>query len=394
MELLRPVRSVRRATTQSDLADERRMNRACGPGPKWYRRIRVDQFVLRSGALLGVVLAGLGGVGVTRAHAAMDFSWSQVKQFVPFAEFDSVGMSASGRIMAAADSCALWVSTNSGRAWTQRLSVHGPPVDCGYADNSMHWNVGISRSGQHMAVAGNHGMWTSTDRGKSWSLVENSRYYVWTGLAVSGDGSTIVGATCEDRNRRVMISTDFGKSWDESDPNSGGIVTPYFADSCYGLPAVSDDGKVVMVVLSYGLNEGAAGLFRSTDSGATWNLVATPTPPNAVFAMGGDGRTVLMPAWTPSADWGLVISSDTGLSWNDVSAPLLNNGHIWNFHITANGRYVTAAVDDGYVGSIDGGFTWKPLMDQFNAWDIAVSGNGQVALGATTHSGLWVGRSK
>ena len=104
-----------------------------------------------------------------------------------------------------------------------------------------------------------------------------------------------------------------------------------------------------------GTNSGsAAGVFRTTDAGATWSLVRPGGVVGAPLVVGG---TIW---WLMELGGGVISSADGGATWTEMPA----NGEIYKYAVSLlglpDGRLATIG-EQHVVVSGDGGTTWTPV---------------------------------
>lgn len=160
------------------------------------------------------------------------------------------------------------------------LDLHGFAVD--------------PRDPRHLwaAVAG-RGLYSSTDGGRSFTVVSKEIGGDVMALAIAPDGRILAG----DMRRGLLVSRDAGKTWE-----------PTLAEGVMGLAINPDDPETVVA--------SGRGIFLSTDGGETWKRVRPVSP--------GAGPA----AWAPSDpktgyvvgfDRTLYRTTDAGASWQPVS---------------------------------------------------------------------------
>lgn len=138
------------------------------------------------------------------------------------------------------------------------------------------------------------------------------------------------------------------------------------ANGPYGAP-VSD-----MVVTSNGtfLVASNAGLFRSTDSGATWSRV-TVVAQNSLFSdleVASSGTIYLTTTFKSPSVNGLYSSTDNGATWSNVAGAGLPTGSLKKVKATASGKlYFLYASSTSLYRSTDGGANFSQLPNTFSS---------------------------
>lgn len=194
----------------------------------------------------------------------------------------------------------------------------------------------------------------STNGGTSWWQASSEPSGVSAGgtIAVAADGSAVVWAP---GGAAVSVSTDFGSSWSASSGiPTGAIVRSDRVNpkTFYGLSGgtfyVSTDGGASFTAAAANLPSGAAfkpvpgaegdvwlagstGLWRSTDSGATFSAVSTvDSAENVGFGKAASGATypAVYLIGTVGGTHGVYRSDDTGASWVRINDDAHQYGNI------------------------------------------------------------------
>jgi len=255
----------------------------------------------------------------------------------------------SGRIVASAHT-GLHVSTDRGDTWRAVAELPGAILtlvgdgkillagmhDTGIwksADAGETWedvSNGISARGfaqlasvgKFYALGPQEGLWVSEDRGVSWrSLTDLLAYLPLTCFAAGPDGALLVGSQQEG----ILRSTDEGATWQvvHSGP---GIQAIAIAPDGIGL-AGTIGGK----------------LFASYDKGATWDIAESPCENQAILAIvpsstyeqdhtvlmgsslvspgAGDARVILWRSTNSGATWRQITAQNTDARWLDIAMP-------------------------------------------------------------------------
>jgi predicted secreted protein len=192
-------------------------------------------------------------------------------------------------------------------------------------------------------VAGNYysggetakAIYYSDDEGESWLASSVSLNH--TGIFGFARGASYWVAACKGR----VIRSVAGATWT--------VVTP----SLWG--TVSRGGVAVDPITGTFLACNSVSVFRSTDSGATWAIVLSPTqsPIKVAFKPGSRAVVVGVDSGTNLRTW---VSDDNGLTWTDLGASVA----LGNVQTLVYGDGYFAFTDDNYntVTSDDDGGTW------------------------------------
>lgn len=154
-------------------------------------------------------------------------------------------------------------STDGGASWQPvpndlpGLDLHAFTVDPADADHA--W-----------AFVAGHGLFESTDRGRSWELLRPGN---WGSLAAyrSGDATSLVALS----EQGLQRSDDGGRTWQMIGRPGGQLAT---------LAAAPDGGALYAGT--------TLGVERSTDGGATWSATAFDEGAAIALAVSSDGSTV------------------------------------------------------------------------------------------------------
>lgn len=196
------------------------------------------------------------------------------------------------------------------------------------------------------------------------------------GLAASSNGSIIYAIVANTADVGILKSVNGGVTYNTSNP-SGSAGTSWFFTSI----ACSSDGTIVYACYL------GQGLYKSVDSGATWNYVyqlgqALPggaaNPENSIFgydagnvdqvACDATGTILIM---TTNACATIYLSNDGGVSWTDVYvvpnySPTPNTAN--PLAMNATGSVMYAAFNNSMdsnnykiLTSVDMGVTWNVI---------------------------------
>ncbi|HET6400116.1 MAG TPA: T9SS type A sorting domain-containing protein [Candidatus Kapabacteria bacterium] len=214
-------------------------------------------------------------------------------------------------ILRSSDSGTTWITANSGLPYTYgyhsvlSLGVSGTKVLAG-------------TSGQGVFVTANFGStWLPSNTGLTNSIVR----------ALTASGSTLLAGT----DAGVSISRDNGMNWSDARIDSGGFLM-------YCVLAKEPD-----------MFAGTKGLFRSTDSGATWMSAGLTN--ELVYSVASIGGYLLA-----STDSGIFRSTDSGMDWTSMNA-VLDSNTIGSFVVS--GTNVFASATYGIFLSRDSGRSWN-----------------------------------
>jgi photosystem II stability/assembly factor-like uncharacterized protein len=168
----------------------------------------------------------------------------------------------------------LFVTTDRGASWTH---LPGPPPALATELNSLL----LASNGVLYAGCAPEGfLMGSSDGGQDWFVAGHFAEAIVAWTLVEGPPGTLWAGTT--RGTGIFRTTDWGLSWEQlTDFRSGSEVydTPSIASILPGADGVHFAG---MVMRGHG---STGGIFRSTDDGATWELVFEAHPLNGVWAL-------------------------------------------------------------------------------------------------------------
>jgi hypothetical protein len=222
-------------------------------------------------------------------------------------------------------------STNNGVNWIVRTS------------SPKNWSsCGTNTNGQYMiACVKNEFIYVSSNYGHSWSVKLNDTGRNWTGVSVNSSGNYMIACssgniTSSIDTGYIFISDDFGNTWSYANWQS---------ISCN----LEGDLVIAAIKNSY--------LYRSADSGATWNPIITSGLYNwssLCHSKKKYNNNYIICATVYNGY--IYISYDSGVSWN-----VSNTIRYWiNVKMSENGQYIIAAETNGYLHfSKDAGSNWN-----------------------------------
>jgi photosystem II stability/assembly factor-like uncharacterized protein len=310
-----------------------------------------------------IVYAGTDTQGIYKSTDD-GLSWSAANNGIERASIRDIIVSGGNLLAASSSTCSnfnnVFKSTDNGETWSGTTGLAGRivhsfaiknssvwatfaalPNESGIArstDNGNTWQVVpsiITNAGESIVsdnaiiVAEDNFIWRSTDDGTSWDVVEQ---FALTGIGSFGKaGTKLFGAA----RTGIQTSTDNGASW-TFEPFSNGAYS------------FSSNGSTIYL----GSN---SKVFKSTDLGATWIDVSTGLGHGTVDALLFDGSTLF--AGTPADAAGIYKSTNGGASWDPAGAGMPVGKTIRS--LISFGAYVFAGTEgDGIYRSSDHGDTW------------------------------------
>jgi hypothetical protein len=256
----------------------------------------------------------------------------------------------------------------------------------------------IVQGAADVSVAPNGAQTFDYDRGQlGWRPLAATPPVAWSQLAMSGDGTALVGMS---GNSGLYRSGDSGATWSR--------LTGMTAQQLEAM-AMSSDGSVI--------NVGAwgNGFWYSTDSGTTWAQANNGPQYPTALAMSADGTKLF--EVDDSNNWPFTSSTDSGADWSTVgNAPgyivslacsadcssvfaVDEYGGVWGYRASswtqlttlassgrvassADGTTVVITVSSGpIVYSHDAGVTWQSASLPVEPWyPVAISADGTTML--------------
>ncbi len=267
----------------------------------------------------------------------------------------------AGRVIAASDEAGVFCSSDAGTTWSQIGSQFS---GCGSA------SLVAKDSTLFLAGCMPGGVFRSTDFGSTWIRSVNGLVDTMVIMLAPSD-SGILAVTWSG----VYRSTDMGLSWNFLDsarlamsPNFVTLGNKWFMPG-QGVARSSDNGLTwvnqnvglrmadinTVAVCSNGpdlLALTRAGVFRSTDSGSTWEgAEVNPLEIAGFTAFGGK-------LFIGSSGGGVLASSDNGTTWSFADSGLTTKYATYVMTILADSQYVFVGTDTGVFRSSDTGRTW------------------------------------
>lgn len=274
------------------------------------------------------------------------------------------------------------VSTNGGASWAWLPAEGLPP-------GGQH--LAIDPATRRLFLAGaSYGLYVSDDLGAHWRHVDAVPAVYATGLVMEAAGDVIYVATVRGLYRVPMSDPDAATAIHLGDPAPLPV-------SVYRIALDPSDASTVYATAleGYGVLN-AYRVFRSTDSGETWERITAEDDIEWRYLVAVDAAgdlyaadtqtmwrfakatqtwetwtvpelfhpTILLanprrPGWLYVANAGWAgYSTDGGRSWTRIAA---GTGGFWSLSIAPNGSDLAGGSNDGAFASSDGGVTWRML---------------------------------
>ncbi|MEL6536086.1 MAG: T9SS type A sorting domain-containing protein [Bacteroidota bacterium] len=214
------------------------------------------------------------------------------------------------------------------------------------------------------------GIWKTTDKGANWSnLTPDLPNLAVTTLAMASSNTDIIYAGTGEgfgngdaiRGDGIFKSEDHGVTWEQIESTAGNSDF-FFVNKILVNPA--DENEL--------LSANNAGLYRSTDGGASWTEVLDP--PARVQDLDVDPNNWNR-QYASVNSYGVYRSDDAGLTWEDISEglPSLNSGasvaarfEMAISPVNPNKIFLSTEMrgeNDAVFFTNDGGDTWNQFSD-------------------------------
>jgi photosystem II stability/assembly factor-like uncharacterized protein len=241
-------------------------------------------------------------------------------------------------------------------------------------DGGQSWQEGVLDYGEH----GFH-EWGAIKKMK-FSLTKSERV-----VGVQGDIECIDANECAQNGHGVVFSDDGGLSWQPSNLQNGMALELIYAP----------DGSAYISVYP-------GDLYRSTDDGETWELIAQNITPGMTPNSDPELGAPVLTSLAADADklyagflrGGIMLSEDGGANWRVASSGMLPETSVFDLVADAahEGVVYAASNDAGVYRSTDGGESWAAINDGLltrAGVSLALSDDGTVLYLATTGGGVF-----
>ncbi|MFN8340679.1 MAG: FG-GAP-like repeat-containing protein [Cyclobacteriaceae bacterium] len=251
----------------------------------------------------------------------------------------------------------VYYSNNGGINWNNPAAVK-PTADGFFS---------LVTSGQTVYAVGSDGVYSCADRGDSWKLILGN-------LPATNYG----GILSMDSGGNLWLFNPYNRqAWYTSNPTNASPTWTLGGDLPYSYSpyaAVADSPSTLYVSVE------SLGVFKSTDTGATWNPVNngfTALQPTDIFST-QNGR-LLVAAGT----YGYFYSIDDGVNWSYNNSTGANM--VVNKFLQLPGNVILAA-GLGVASSGDNGSTWT-VQSSANSYQFIGSANGTTVYLANLYNG-------
>jgi photosystem II stability/assembly factor-like uncharacterized protein len=294
-------------------------------------------------------------------------SWTLVSTGLPNLCYVET-LTISGSNIFAVTQKGLFVSNNDGSSWTENT-------------NGNYWTTASPTNGTFIKrvnniIADGTNVYALTNEGDVFKTIDNGAS--WTNVSFSQIGFNTIGATANNgakifagTGNNLYFSTDKGVTWTESSGLPNGYVN-----------TVAANGSTIVV-----------GFFNrtyiSTDNGVTWKNKNTGIRELEVYSMSTDGANTYATSFfdvflsTNNGANGIKKSVDDGATWTNINLGFTN---VTVTGIVINGTTLIASTyGRGVFYSEDNGNNWRPANQGLTNYYIQkLNVNGNYLLAGTT----------
>ena len=238
----------------------------------------------------------------------------------------------------------IYVSTNSGATWQAADAPQAGWTSAAASPDGVNWLAACQNTGPA------NGIYRSTNSGQSWVQVTSWLTNIWSAVAGSADGGTLVAADPGGGfiPARLFTSTNAGVNW---------TATMNSYDNWSSL-AASKDGTKWMATSRYQVG----GVYFSGDGAQTWTQTTAPGLAWSSVACSADGRQWL----AAQQGVGVYLSTNSGATWTKTMAPTADWTGVAS---SADGTRLVAVADNGPIySSTNSGLDWTDSGAPTNYW--------------------------
>ncbi len=274
----------------------------------------------------------------------------------------------------------VWKSTNGGNTWTPltdkwTVSSIGSVAVADSDPNVVY--VGTGESCIRSNISPGDGVYKSTDAGKTWKNIGLRDSQAISKVVVHPKNADIVYVAAlghpwgPNTERGVFRTMDGGKTWEKvlfKDDKTGAVDIAMDPNNPTILFAALWEGWRT----PWSMNSGGpnSGLYKSTDSGATWKQIQGHGWPEGIVGKIGvdvsraDSNRVYVILEALEEKGGVYVSSDGGNNWTHPTDDHRLRHRPWYYtHTAADPQEVNTVyvLNTGVFKSTDGGKTFAPL---------------------------------
>lgn len=298
-------------------------------------------------------------------HAAS--SWTSVSSLKP-----NWLVAGSGSYLYAADSTAVYKSSDSGTTWQ---SASAPSVSSFSALSFFNSQLWVGTQAQGAAYSGNQGSsWTTSSSGLISPLSGSALQINAIASRPGSSASLVIGVA-----QGAYVSSDGGIAWSNS--------------SIQGLPITGTCPfcikQAVYALAGFGsgtvLAGTAGGIYKSTDGGTNWTSVGLTGAVVKLLSAAGSKAYAL-------TDTGALYKSSSGDTWEQVTGFSATPTTVYA-HPSTSGTVYIGTGDGKVLSSADDGASWTAISDSTlsgaQVYAIAVPSDSATSLVVATSGGVF-----
>ena len=274
------------------------------------------------------------------------------------------------QILHTQDGGTTWTSSEFGTVLS--LGAIGAPRNLEFVDREHGW-LSVSQTLTMNSSAAD--LYRTTDGGLTWER-----------LSLPFDGDThfitpslgwIVGSCCTGAPSQLYRTVDGGITWQKQEVAPNPVDTGFDYHD-YSLPDFLDErtGALAITLREEFYEPSGVALYRTQDSGETWDLTATlPTPPGPYLPGPGGSPGISIPAqFLPPETWFVAMgetlyrSLDGGATWEELPQAGLPGFHSRLQFVNMDSGWSVLVEDNCgsdcnlLARTVDGGHTWTPVV--------------------------------
>jgi len=254
----------------------------------------------------------------------------------------------SKRVIAGVEGHGLWASDDSGKTW-QALGAGGGSAVITNAVGHIVFDPAHPEIFWEAGIRGTAGLYQTRDDGLTFKQLGTMTFTQQVSVDFGDPARATLLTGTHGMKQLVFRSPDGGGTWTNVGLN---------------LPATAHNGETPLVIDAHtyllgacGQGDGVCGVYRSTDSGATWTLSNdVPVSHFGAPLWASDGAIY----WPLLSDGGLSKSTDLGKTWTKVVGPGTLVGLT---PLELPDRTIVTVGIDHVMRSSDGGKSWQPILD-------------------------------
>lgn len=252
----------------------------------------------------------------------------------------------------------LWTTVDGGGSWAYNSAVGSRAFSC----------LGASSDGATLIAGTGNGLFVSRNGGASWSAPQPNG--TWGAAAASANGSVLVAGLISGAGG-LNVSTDGGASWTQRAAQSWQSV------------AVSGDGTTIIGAVGYGV-------LVSYNGGANFSVPAGAAMSSASgVGVSASGRVLVAVGGYPNGT--VAVSANGGGTWTvatlNLTDPTTGAPGYWGRYVavSADGARIAIAVtnSDVMARSTDAGETFAVLPTPTYFESVAMSADGAALIGVS-----------